>query len=303
MEGPCHQPKLPTYNVRQAPQPNELQEHGGGGGDGGAATGSSVLHRTLHELPKTVVNASGLALTLNDGQEIIDASGGAAVTCLGHGNEAVKQAMVDQLNRVSYCHSLFYGTSAGEELAESLIASTGYQMAKAFIVSSGSEAMEAAVKMSRQYFLELKPPQPTRTRFIARMQSYHGTTLGALSIGGHVARRDLYEPLLSTNVSHVSPCFAYRGMSEGESTASYVARLAQELDHEFQRVGPDTVCAFVAEPVVGAVSLENLFFLSVVTLRYTRDSFLDELYRAAAIFLFLNTLLNWVISHKPYISL
>jgi adenosylmethionine-8-amino-7-oxononanoate aminotransferase len=248
--------------VRQAPQPNELQGHGGD--SGGDATGSSVLHRTLYELPKTVVKASGLTLTLNDGQEIVDASGGAAVTCLGHGNEAVKQAMVDQLNRVSYCHSLFYGTSAGEELAASLIASTGYQMAKAFIVSSGSEAMEAAVKMSRQYFLELQPPQPMRTRFIARRQSYHGTTLGALSIGGHVARRHLYEPLLSTNVSHVSPCFAYRGMGEGESTESYVARLAQELDREFQRVGPDTVCAFVAEPVVGAVSLENLFspFLS-----------------------------------------
>src|SRR5437016_1388476 len=130
MEWPCHQPKLPADKVRQAPQPNELQGHGGGGGSG-AATGSSVLHRTLYDLPKTVVKASGLTLTLNDGQEIVDASGGAAVTCLGHGNEAVKQAMVDQLNRVSYCHSLFYGTSAGEELAASLIASTGYQMAKA----------------------------------------------------------------------------------------------------------------------------------------------------------------------------
>lgn len=244
--------KLPTHNVRRVPQHNGINEHG-------AAAGSSVLHRTLHELPKTVVKASGLTLTLNDGQEIIDATGGAAVACLGHGNEVVKQAIIDQINTVSYCHSLFYGTSAGEGLAESLVASTDYQMAKAFIISSGSEAMEAAVKMSRQYFLELKPSQPKRTRFIARKQSYHGTTLGSLSIGGHVARRELYEPLLSTNVSHVSPCFAYRGMSEGESTESYVARLADELDQEFQRVGPDSVCAFVAEPVVGAVSLIPLF--------------------------------------------
>jgi adenosylmethionine-8-amino-7-oxononanoate aminotransferase len=240
--------KLPTHNVRRMPQPNRLQDHI-------PATDSSVLHRTLHESPKTVVKASGLTLTLNDGQQIIDATGGAAVACLGHGHEVVKQAIVDQLNTVSYCHSLFYSTSAGDGLAESLVASTDYQMAKAFIVSSGSEAMEAAVKMSRQYFLELKPSQPKRTRFIARKQSYHGTTLGALSIGGHVARRELYEPLLSTNVSHVSPCFAYRGMRDGESTESYVARLAEELEHEFQRVGPDSVCAFVAEPIVGAVSV------------------------------------------------
>lgn len=226
---------------------------------------SSVLHRSLRVLPKKVVEASGLILTLDDGQEIIDASSGAAVACLGHGNAAVKQAMFDQINSVSYCHSLFYGTSASEGLGDSLIASTDGQMARAFIVSSGSEAMEAAVKMARQYFLELKPAQPQRTRFIARKQSYHGTTLGALSIGGHVARRELYEPLLSTNVSHVSPCYAYRGMKSGETTQAYVARLAEELDQEFQRVGPGTVCAFVAEPVVGAVSV-IISYLSMRTL-------------------------------------
>ena len=220
------------------------------GQDNGQHT--SVLHRSLHMLPKRVVKASGLILTLEDGQEIIDATGGAAVACLGHDNAEVKQAMFDQINTVSYCHSLFYGTPVGEALAESLIASTDHQMARAFIVSSGSEAMEASVKMARQYFLELKPSQPKRTKFIARKQSYHGITLGALSIGGHVARRELYEPLLSTNVSHVSPCYAYRGMKDGESIKAYVARLADELDQEFQRVGSDTVCAFVAEPVVGA---------------------------------------------------
>jgi adenosylmethionine-8-amino-7-oxononanoate aminotransferase len=237
--------KLPTHNVRRDPKPDGRDKHN-------AAGQSSVLHRTLHELPKKAVKSSGLILTLDDGQEIIDATGGAAVACLGHGNEVVKQAVIDQMNAVSYCHSLFYGTSAGEALAESLIASTDYQMARAFIVSSGSEAMEAAAKMARQYFLELTPPQSKRCRFIARRQSYHGTTLGSLSIGGHVARRELYEPLLSTNTSHVSPCYAYRGMGEGESVESYVARLAKELDEEFQRVGPDTVCAFVAEPIVGA---------------------------------------------------
>ena len=213
---------------------------------------SSVLHRSLHTNPKKVVKAEGLILTLEDGQEIIDATGGAAVACLGHGNQEVKKAILDQMDVVSYCHSLFYATNVAEELAQSLVDSTDGQMARAFIVSSGSEAMEAAVKMARQYFLELKPSQPQRVNFIARKQSYHGTTLGSLAIGGHVARRELYEPLLSKNVSHVSPCYAYRGLKEGESTAAYVNRLADELDAEFQRVGPDSVCAFVAEPVVGA---------------------------------------------------
>jgi len=112
--------------------------------------------------------------------------------------------------------------------------------------------MDAAIKLARQYYLELSQPQPQRIRFIARTGSYHGNTVGALSISGHKGRRSIYEPMLSPNVSHVSDCNPYRGRHEGECMLAYVARLAQELDDEFQRVGPDTVCAFVAEPVVGA---------------------------------------------------
>jgi adenosylmethionine-8-amino-7-oxononanoate aminotransferase len=213
---------------------------------------SFVLHRSLHENPVQVVSASGVYLHLSNGRRILDATAGAAVACLGHGNADVKAAIVEQLDAVSYCHSLFYGTPAAEGLAKSLIDSTDGKMAKAFIVSSGSEAMEAAVKMARQYFLEKSPREEGRYRFIARRESYHGTTLGSLGIGGHVARREIYEKMLSTNVSHVSPCNAYRGMGKGESVEGYVARLAEELDQEFQRVGPETVCAFVAEPIVGA---------------------------------------------------
>ncbi|KAF2756952.1 PLP-dependent transferase [Pseudovirgaria hyperparasitica] len=213
---------------------------------------SAVLHRSLHEDPITVIRASGNYLYTSNGQKILDATGGAAVSCLGHGDERIKQAINAQLDEVAYCHSLFFGTNGGEALAHELIEGTNGEMAKAFIVSSGSEAMEAAMKMARQYFLELSPPQPNRTRFIARKQSYHGTTLGALSLGGHVARRALYEPLLGTNISHVSECNVYRGMRDGEDEVAYVKRLAKELDEEFQRVGPGNVCAFVAEPVVGA---------------------------------------------------
>ena len=114
--------------------------------------------------------------------------------------------------------------------------------------------MDGAAKLARQYFMEIFPPQPQRIRFIARDGSYHGNTLGALGISGHKARRSIYEPMLSTNVSHVSSCNAYRGLKDHETIEAYVERLAEELDAEFQRVGPETVCAFVAEPVVGAVS-------------------------------------------------
>ena len=122
------------------------------------------------------------------------------------------------------------------------------------LTGAGTEAVEAALKIARQYFTELPTPQPNRTKFIARKQSYHGNTLGSLSVGGHKARRGVYEPILATNVSHVSPCYPYREMKQGETEQQYVDRLAKELDDEFQRLGPDTVCAFIAETVSGTVS-------------------------------------------------
>jgi adenosylmethionine-8-amino-7-oxononanoate aminotransferase len=118
----------------------------------------------------------------------------------------------------------------------------------------GSEAMEAAMKLARQYFLELTPPQPSRCRFIARSGSWHGCTISALSMGDFKVRKMLFEPLLPQNVTRVSACNPYRGLLKGESIEEYVARLAQELEDEFQSLDAETVCAFVAEPVVGAVS-------------------------------------------------
>ncbi|OCL12886.1 PLP-dependent transferase [Glonium stellatum] len=213
---------------------------------------SAILHRHIHHNPITVVGASGNYLELSNGQKILDATGGAAVSCLGHGHPRVREAIIQQMNNVSYCHSLFFGTLAGEGLGEELVNSTGGQMSKAFIVSSGSEAMEASMKLARQFFLESTPAQPRRTKFIARKESYHGTTLGSLAMSGHLVRRAPFEPMLSDGVSRVSACNAYRGVREGEKIEQYVARLAQELDDEFVRVEADTVCAFVAEPVVGA---------------------------------------------------
>lgn len=153
---------------------------------------------------------------------------------------------------VAYCHSLFFATTAAEQLASFLVDSTNGEMARAFFVSSGSESIEAALKMARQYHLEKFSPEPQRVHFIGRKQSYHGTTLGALAAGGHLARRAIYEPMLSKNHKFVSPCFAYRGKHPNETDGAYVRRLEEELDAEFQRIGPDRVAAFIAEPIVGA---------------------------------------------------
>ncbi|GKZ35578.1 hypothetical protein AbraIFM66950_006277 [Aspergillus brasiliensis] len=213
---------------------------------------SAVLHRDTRFIPKKAIGGKGSYIFLEDGTKFLDSTGGAAVSCLGHGHEEVSQAVIDQINKISYCHTAFFGTEASEELATFLTESTGGKLSKLLVVNSGSEAVEAALKMARQYFVELPTPQLQRSRFIARKPSYHGVTLGALSVGGHMIRREPFEPILSTNTSHVSPCYPYRGKNKDESDADYVARLAAELDAEFQRVGPENVCAFIAEPVVGA---------------------------------------------------
>jgi len=212
----------------------------------------TVMHRSLLDQPLKVVSSDGMWLHLENGQKFLDATGGAAVACLGHNHPAIKQAIMEQLDKVAYTGTIFYSTSAAEELCSLLIKGTKGVMSRAFVCNSGSEAIEAAMKMARQYFVELEGPETKRYRFISRQQSYHGTTLGSLGLGGHVARRKIYEPMLSPGVSRVSPCYAYRGSKDEETIEQYVDRLAAELDAEFQRVGPETVCAFVVEPIVGA---------------------------------------------------
>jgi adenosylmethionine-8-amino-7-oxononanoate aminotransferase len=213
---------------------------------------SYLLHRTTSLQPDLALRGRGILLTLQDGREIIDASGGAAVACLGHGNERIAAAIGRQAGTMAYAHTGFFSSEPAEQLAELLLADEPGGLARAFFVSSGSEAMESALKMARQYFIERGEPQ--RTRFIARHQSYHGNTLGALGTGGHIGRRIPYEPLFPDRFSRVSPCFPFHYKQPGESDAQYVDRLARELDLEFQRCGPETVAAFCAEPVVGATA-------------------------------------------------
>ncbi|KAJ6127302.1 Pyridoxal phosphate-dependent transferase major region subdomain 2 [Penicillium sp. IBT 18751x] len=213
---------------------------------------SGVLYHQIRHRPLNIVGSRGSYLITEDGMEILDATCGAAVSCLGHSDKRVQEAIMEQLQKVPYCYSMFFTNSAAENLSKILVDSTGGKMTRAFIVSSGTEAVEAALKMAVQYFMELPTPQPQRANFISRKQSYHGNTLGSLSVGHHVGRRALYEKVLAKNTGHVAPCYPYRGMRSDENIESYVARLAQELEEEFQRLGPDTVCAFVAETMAGA---------------------------------------------------
>lgn len=214
---------------------------------------SSVLYANLGNKPPRIVGAQGNYLKTDAGINIFDASGGAAVACIGHNNARVKKAVARQLDTVAYCFSPFFSTESYENLATLLTASTNGEFSRVFVAGSGAEVVEAAIKMARQYFTELG--QPERTHFIARDRSYHGNTLGSLSLSGHKVRRTIYEPILNSNFSHVDPCYAYRGKTQSETDEQYVARLAQQLEDEFQRVGPEKVCAFVAETVAGLVSL------------------------------------------------
>ena len=217
-----------------------------------AARSSRVLHRSLRETPPKAIGGEGVWLIAEDGRRVLDASGGAAVSCLGHQHPRVLEALSRQTSKLAYAHTSFFSSEPAEALADHLVGHEPGGLAYAYFVSGGSEAIEASIKLARQYFLECGQPQ--RRHFIARRQSYHGNTLGALAAGGNAWRRAPYAPLLSSAFSHVTPAFAYHEKRDNESEADFVGRLAAELEAEFQRLGPDTVAAFIAEPVVGATA-------------------------------------------------
>jgi adenosylmethionine-8-amino-7-oxononanoate aminotransferase len=213
---------------------------------------SRVMHRNLRETPPKAVGGEGVWLIAENGRKVLDASGGAAVSCLGHQHPRVLEAMARQASKLAYAHTGFFSSEPAEALAEKLVGLEPGGLAYVYFVSGGSEAIEASIKLARQYFVEIGQKQ--RRHFIARRQSYHGNTLGALAAGGNAWRREPYAPLLSEAFSHVTPAFAYHEQRDDEQEADFVARLVAELEAEFQRLGPDTVCAFVAEPVVGATA-------------------------------------------------
>jgi len=212
---------------------------------------SHVLHRHCHTPLATVARGDGVYLFDTNGKQYLDASGGAAVSCLGHSHAGVRAALHKQIDQVAYAHTSFFTSEPAEHLADRLIARAPGQLNHVYFVSGGSEAMESALKIARQYFVERGEPQ--RKHFIARRQSYHGNTLGALAVGGNAWRRAPFAPLL-IDVEHISPCYAYRDMRANESEFEYGQRVADELERQILELGSDSVMAFVAEPVVGATA-------------------------------------------------
>lgn len=210
-----------------------------------------VFHRNPKQTMPVAVGGQGIELIDSTGRRYLDASGGAAVSCLGHGHPRVVAAIKAQVDTLAYAHTSFFTTEVSETLARTLAEAAPGDLDHVYFVSGGSEAVEAALKLARQYFVETG--QPARRHFIARRQSYHGNTLGALAIGGNAWRREPFLPLL-VPAHHVSPCYAYRDQAAGETDAQYAQRLADELEAKILELGPESVAAFVAETVVGATA-------------------------------------------------
>ena len=210
-----------------------------------------IFQRHCHANLPVAARGEGVYIFDQMGKSYLDASGGAAVSCLGHSHPAVKAALHEQIDQLAYAHTGFFTTEAAQNLADKLVASAPGKLEHVYFVSGGSEAVESALKLARQYFVEKGETQ--RSRFISRKQSYHGNTLGALSVGGNALRREPFSPLLMP-VEHISACFAYHGQQASETAFEYGQRMANELEERLLEVGPETVIAFIAEPVVGATA-------------------------------------------------
>lgn len=212
---------------------------------------TTVFHRAPRATLPVAVAGDGIEIIDSTGKRYIDACGGAAVSCLGHSNQRVIDAIKRQVQQLPYAHTSFFTTDAAEELADRLVAAAPAGLEHVYFVSGGSEAIEAALKLARQYFVEKGEPQ--RRHFIARRQSYHGNTLGALAIGGNAWRREPFLPLL-IEAHHVRPCYAYREQRADETEEAFAQRLADELEGKIVELGAENVAAFVAETVVGATA-------------------------------------------------
>ena len=214
------------------------------------ANASRVFHRSLRADIPRATGGQGAYLQDAQGKQYLDASGGAAVSCLGHGETRIIEAIKSQLDRLAFAHTSFFTSESAEELAEVLSAKAPGGNWRVYFLSGGSEANETALKLARQ--IQVERGQATRDHFIARHQSYHGNTLGALSVSGNAGRKKIYLPILNSNVRHIMPCFAYRYQEAGESDTDFGLRAAGALEAEIADLGPERAIAFFAETVVGS---------------------------------------------------
>lgn len=209
------------------------------------------MQRTSHPNLASIASGDGVYLIDQQGNRYLDSCGGAAVSCLGHSNQRVKQAIIDQINQVPYAHTSFFTNDSQEKLADHLLKHAFGEFSQVYFLAGGSEAIETSLKLARQYFFEQGKTE--KKYFIARKQSYHGNTIGALSIGGNLWRRKQFDPILIEG-HHISACNEYRDKHEDESAFDYGQRIANELETKIHELGEKNVAAFVAETVVGATS-------------------------------------------------
>lgn len=242
---------------------------------------SNIFPRHTANLPPLVAFGDEAYVVDTSGKRYLDACGGAAVSCLGHSNQVVVDAVKQQLDKIAYAHTGFFTSEPAEQLAAELCKRAPDNFGRVYFHNGGSEAVEASLKLARQYFVEIKQPQ--RVNVISRLQSYHGNTLGALAAGGNMWRREPFEPLLTKAIHHIDPCYYYRWAEEGESPESYGERMANQLEAKIVELGEDSVMAFIAEPVVGAtlgaVAAESGYFKRIRDIcdRYGVLLILDEI--------------------------
>ncbi|UWR21424.1 aspartate aminotransferase family protein [Sulfitobacter sp. S190] len=212
---------------------------------------SHVLRRSLTAAQPSIVGGEGPYLIDDTGKRYLDACGGAAVSSLGHDNKAVRDAICAQVNTLAFAHTGLFTNPWAEELSDYLVAQApeGTGEGRVMYLGSGSEAMEAALKLARQYHVERGEPE--RAHIIARAPSYHGNTLGALAVSGHAGRRAPFAPLL-IETQHIDATYDYRLRRDAETPEAFGLRMANQLRERIEALGPETVAAFVAEPVVGA---------------------------------------------------
>ena len=212
---------------------------------------SNVFPRhSSYDLPNAV-GGDGCYIIDEKGKRYLDASGGAAVSCLGHSDKTIQKAIIEQTEKLAFAHTSFFTSEPAELLANLLAKHSPEGLDKVYFVSSGSEAVEASLKLARQYFVEIGKPE--KHKVISRKQSYHGNTLGALAAGGNIWRRSFFEKL-RVETSLISPCYPYRHQTQDETELEYGLRVANELEEEIINLGSENVMAFIAETVVGATA-------------------------------------------------
>jgi adenosylmethionine-8-amino-7-oxononanoate aminotransferase len=216
-----------------------------------ATSASSLFSRNLRKQYPVAVRGEGCWIVAADGRRYLDASGQAAVVSIGHGVQEIGRAMAAQSNQIAFAHTTQFHSEPAERLAARILALAPRSFqngGRVYFTSGGSEATETALKLARQYFLEVK--QPTRFRVISRKQSYHGSTLGAMSVSGNIARRAPYAPMIP-EWGHVAPCFCYHCPFDKTYPQCNLA-CADDLDAFLNGNDASSVAAFLFEPVVGA---------------------------------------------------